>query len=224
MSTVAIAIWGCYNSPVTQIYLARHGETEWNAGGRVQGWLDSKLTERGRRQAEALAARLALLPVQAVYVSDLSRALDTAAPIARAHGLVVQTRPGLREKCFGDWEGLTAADLETRYAEEWHRYHVERDLEALVPGGETWPQVQARIVAVLGEALAAHPGREDCVILVGHGGSLRAAVLHALDAPLSILLRLHFSNASLSCLEYKNECDGRVLLLNETSHLEGLGE
>lgn len=206
---------------MTQIYLVRHGETEWNAEKRVQGWSNSPLTERGRGQAEAVAARLAALPIQAVYSSDLSRALDTAAPIAAAHGLTPQPRPGLREKCFGDWEGLTAADLESRYADEWHRYHVRRELDAPVPGGETWPQVQARIVAVIEGVLEAHPGQDDSIVLVGHGGSLRPAVLHALDAPLSVLLRLHFGNASLSRLDYRCANDSRVVFLNDTGHLKG---
>lgn len=207
---------------MTRILLARHGETEWNAVRRVQGWTDIPLSARGQCQAEALAVRLADTRLDAVYSSDLSRAERTAAPTAARHGLAVQMVPGLREKGFGDWEGLTQADLERDYADLWHRYHVARDLNALVPGGETWPQVQERLSAVLRRILAAHPGPEETVLLVGHGGSGRMLILEALQAALPTLLCLHLDNASLSRLDFRGEGDSRVLFLNDTSHLEGL--
>ena len=209
---------------MTHILLARHGETEWNAIRRVQGWTDIPLSEKGLAQAEALAERLSRVPLAAVYSSDLARAAQTAAPTAARLGLTVQTVPELREKGFGEWEGLTQADLERDYAELWHRYHVLRDLDALVPGGETWPQVQERLFAALGHILAAHPGPDEAVLLVGHGGSGRMVILEALQAPLPTLLRLHLDNASLSRLDFRGSGDSRVVLLNDTSHLEGLTE
>ena len=206
---------------MTRILFARHGQTEWNAVRRVQGWTDTPLSPRGRAQAEALAERLARTPLAAVYSSDLSRASETAAPAARRQGLPVRPLPGLREKDFGAWEGLTQADLERDHGELWHRYHVRRDLDARVPGGETWPQVQARVSAALRQVLDAHPGADDAVLLVGHGGSGRALILEALQAPLPTLLRLHLDNASLSRLDFRSEADSRVIFLNDTSHLEG---
>lgn len=209
---------------MTRILLARHGETEWNAVRRVQGGTDIPLSPHGIAQAEALADRLAAMPLAAVYSSDLSRAAGTAAPAAARHGLSVQTLPDLREKGFGEWEGLTQADLERDYPELWHRYHVVRDLDAPVPGGETWPQVQERLTAALRRILAAHPGSEETALLVGHGGSGRAVILEALQAPLPTLLRLHLDNASLSRLDFRSEGDSRVVFLNDTSHLSGLAE
>ena len=209
---------------MTHILLARHGETEWNAIRRVQGWTDIPLSEKGLAQAEALAERLSRVPLAAVYSSDLARAAQTAAPTAARLGLTVLTVPELREKGFGEWEGLTQADLERDYPELWHRYHVLRDLDALVPGGETWPQVQERLSAALGHILAAHPGPDEAVLLVGHGGSGRMVILEALQAPLPTLLRLHLDNASLSRLDFRGSGDSRVVLLNDTSHLEELTE
>lgn len=209
---------------MTHILLARHGETEWNAIRRVQGWTDIPLSEKGLAQAEALAGRLSRIPLAAVYSSDLARAAQTAAPTAARLGLTVQTVPELREKGFGEWEGLTQADLERDYPELWHRYHVLRDLDALVPGGETWPQVRERLSAALGRILAAHPGPDEAVLLVGHGGSGRMVILEALQAPLPTLLRLHLDNASLSRLDFRGPGDSRVVLLNDTSHLEELTE
>ncbi len=206
---------------MTRILLARHGETEWNAVRRVQGWTDIPLSEKGRAQAEALAHRLARTPLAAVYSSDLSRAAQTAAPTAARQGLTVQTMPELREKGFGAWEGLTQTDLERDYPDLWHRYHVARDLDAPVPGGETWPEVQERLTAGLGRILAAHPGPDEAVLLVGHGGSGRMVILEALQAALPALLRLHLDNASLSRLDFRGAGDSRVVFLNDTCHLEG---
>lgn len=206
---------------MTRILLARHGETEWNAIGRVQGWTDIPLSRRGEWQAEALASRLQQMPLVAVYSSDLSRALQTAVPAAAKHGLDVQTLPGLREKGYGDWEGLTRVELERDYGPLWHRYHTLRDLEAVVPGGETWPEVCDRIKSVLRQILDTHPGIDETVLLVGHGGSARALILEALQAPLPVLLRLHLDNASLSRLDFGAALGSRVAFLNDTSHLTG---
>ncbi len=206
---------------MTQVLLARHGETEWNKIGRVQGWTDIPLSAVGEAQAEALARRLGSTRLDAVYSSDLSRAAQTAEAAAKTHGLVVQTLPGLREKGYGDWEGLTGAELERDYPELWHRYHALKDLDAVVPGGETWPEVRERLAAALGIILAAHPGADETVLVVGHGASARMLVLEALNAPLSTLLRLTLDNASLTRLDFASATDSRVVFLNDTGHIAG---
>lgn len=208
---------------MTHLLLVRHGETEWNAARRIQGHSNSALSPLGRRQALAVAERLSGMPIEALYSSDLERALETAAPLAARLGLTVQPLSELREKGYGDWEGLTEAEVIAVDAEGWRRYHVLREINYPIPGGETWQQVQTRIVASLRRILAAHPGPDETVAIVGHGASLRPAILDALDAPLPTLLRLRLDNASLTCLEYQPERGGRVVFLNDTSHLEGGG-
>lgn len=206
---------------MTRILLVRHGETEWNAAGRVQGWTDSRLNARGGVQAARLAERLAHTPLAAIYASDLSRAQDTAQALAAPHGLPIFPHPDLRERCYGEWEGLTLQELEARYPEFWGRYHHQRDLNVPIPGGETWEEVCARLVPVLHRIIADHSGAEETVAIVGHGGSLRAAVLDALAAPLPVLLRLRLDNASLTRLDYPSPSQGRLVFLNDTSHLDG---
>ena len=208
---------------MTQILLTRHGETEWNVIGRVQGWTDTALNDLGRAQAAALAARLKDMPLSAVYSSDSCRAAETARPIAEQHGLALQTMPDLREKGFGDWEGLTKADLERDYAELWHRYHVLHELDAAIPNGETYSDVYDRMRHALCAILDAHPGDSDTVLVAGHGGSARVFVLAALQAPLSTLQRFTLGNTSLSRLDFQGIANGRVVYLNDTSHLVGLG-
>ncbi len=127
--------------------------------------------------------------------------------------------PELREKGFGVWEGLTKAELERDYADLWHRYHVLHELDSAIPGGETYTQVLDRMRLALCQILDAHSGAEDTVLVVSHGGSARAFVLFALQAPLSTLQRLGLGNASLTRLDFRSVADGRVVFLNDTSHL-----
>jgi len=209
---------------VTRILLVRHGKTEWNAVGRVQGWTDVPLSPRGVTQAQALGGRLRETPLTAVYASDLSRAAETAEIASAGRGLTVQRLPELREKGFGDWEGLTQTELERDYSELWHRYHTRHELDTTIPGGETYSQVYDRLRSALSFILTAHPGADETVLVAGHGGSARAFILDALQAPLSTLLRLHLDNASLSRLDFRGLTEGRVVFLNDTSHLAGLSE
>ena len=206
---------------MTRILLARHGETEWNKIGRVQGWTDIGLSAGGEAQAVRLAERLRESKIDGVYSSGLSRAVRTAKAVAAPHGLPVQTLPGLREKGYGLWEGLTREELERDWTDLWHQYHTLRVLETVVPEGETWPEVCLRTVEALQFILTAHPGPDETVLLVGHGGSARAVVLEALQAPMPTLLRLHLDNASLSRLDFHSLSDSRVVFLNDTSHLGG---
>jgi len=101
---------------VTEILLCRHGQTDWNVGRRWQGHAQTRLNETGRAQARALAERLAGIELDAVYASDLPRALETAWIIAEPRGRRASPAPGLREIDGGSWQGLTAADLDGR---EW---------------------------------------------------------------------------------------------------------
>ena len=207
---------------MTRILLVRHGETEWNVVGRVQGWTDIPLNARGHAQAAALATRLQDTPITAIYSSDSSRAAGTAGAVAAAHGLEVKRLPELREKGFGVWEGLTQTELERDHADLWHRYHALHELDAAIPGGETYSEVYDRMRGVLCRILDAHPNPGDTVLVVGHGGSSRTLVLAALQAPLSTLQRLQSDNASLTTLSFRGIADGRVVSLNDTSHLTGL--
>lgn len=206
---------------MTRLLIVRHGETEWNVEGRIQGHTNSNLSKRGVAQARALAQRLARWKIDAVYSSDLTRAMDTIAAAAKAHKLSAQPRAALREKGFGDWEGRTVAEVSEGYPELWKRYHVERELNTPIPGGESWTQVQTRILGVLHEILETNP-EDATVVIVGHGAALRPILLDAMQAPLSCLPRISLDNASLSIVEYKAPHGGRLQLLNDVSHLEDL--
>lgn len=192
----------------TRVYLVRHGQTEWNAERRIQGQLDVPLSPVGHQQAESAADALAGEPLAAVYASDLRRAWETATPIAGRHGLPVIQAPALREAGFGEWEGLSETEIVARYPEE-YRLWRSNSLLHRPPGGETIADLQRRAACLYERVLQEHAGQS--VVLVGHGGSIRALVLYAIGAPLDAYPRLRMRNASITLIEVGD--DGPVLAL-----------
>jgi probable phosphoglycerate mutase len=145
---------------VTTVLLVRHGETDWNREHRWQGWTDVPLNELGRQQAAELAARLRTVPFDAVYSSDLSRALETAEVVAAEHGLSAIADSGLREIDVGSWSGLTKAEIQERFAGAWP------------DDAETSEAHAARVRAAASRILREHA--QGTVLLVTHGGTIRA--------------------------------------------------
>ena len=140
---------------MTTLLLVRHGETDWNADGRLQGQTDRPLSEVGRRQAAQLADELAEEELEAIYSSDLARARETAEIVGARLGLPVVVDPDLREKDWGTWEGLTS---------------VERDRVEFV--GESTEAHQERMLRSLRRIAKRHPG-DLRVLVITHGGSMR---------------------------------------------------
>ena len=136
------------------LLLVRHGETDWNAEGRLQGHTDRPLNDYGRTQAKELADRLAGEGADAIYTSDLVRAKATAEIIGERLGLTVVVDPDLREKDWGNWEGLTGDE----------RVHVEFE-------GESTEDHRDRVTGAVRRIVARHPAQR--VVVVTHGGSLR---------------------------------------------------
>jgi broad specificity phosphatase PhoE len=170
----------------TLVILARHGESDWNAAGRYQGHADRPLTGRGRRQADELAARLAKVPLDAVYSSDLMRARDTALPVAEAHGLRVDTLPELREVDVGSWSGLTREEAQQRFPEGFRRW---LRWELAWEDGESYEAMGARVVDAVCRVAARHPG--GSILVVSHGGSIRAVHAAAAGIDVGTYRRLH---------------------------------
>jgi broad specificity phosphatase PhoE len=159
---------------VTTILLARHGETDWNRAGRFQGHADPPLNETGRAQAGELARALQAEELAAVYSSPLRRALETAEIVAGSHGVEAIPVAGLREVDVGSWSGLTRAEVEERFPEQfsrWLAYGQGWD------DGETFEEMGRRAVAALLELAVAHEGER--VLAVTHGGPIRAAFAFA---------------------------------------------
>jgi broad specificity phosphatase PhoE len=156
---------------IERVYIVRHGETDYNATGRWQGFLDIPLNEVGRQQAAHLATYLQAQgeTVDRVYTSDLARARETAEIIARAYGLEAQPELRLRETNVGVFQGLTNVEIDARYADVRHRWN--HDDHYVVPNGESRIQVQSRMMEVWHEWTGHLALRH--LMIVSHGGSIR---------------------------------------------------
>ena len=221
------------------LLLVRHGETTWNKEGRLQGWQNVPLSPAGGKQAERLAARLARLwdaaragnntgfvpgPPRAFYASDLDRAVDTARIIAEAvrgentNAAPVHQLPGLRERHLGEREGLTAGEAQAKWG----------SLAPLDETGETYVQVNERMEAVLQNLWDTHAAPEGesgkAVLAAGHGGSLRLWLCRAAHLEMEHVRRFHLDNTSLSVVTFTGAdlagSEGRILLCNDTAHLQ----
>ena len=202
------------NAAPTRLIVVRHGQTVWNAAGRIQGHLNSRLDPDGRAQAEALATRLAGEPLAAIYTSDLGRTLETAAPTAGSRMMDIVTDPRLRERHLGVFQGLTFAEAERQFPDMFVRYKA-RDLHVDFEHGESLVVLRERVAEVLIEIADRHPG--EAVLVVTHGGVLdqiyRLATGMALDAPRTFTV----DNASINRLVW----DGARLRLthwDDTPH------
>ncbi|MDW8293646.1 MAG: histidine phosphatase family protein [Anaerolineae bacterium] len=199
-------------SAVLSLLLVRHGQTAYNASGRIQGWLDVPLDEVGHQQARRLAARLSAHGISAIYSSSLTRALDTARPIADACGLVVRPDDRLREYNMGDWTGLTREEIMARFGAS-----PVAGGDAHIPNGESAQQVFERLQSFLGELLGAHaPG--ESVVLVSHGGTLNTLVGGLLGLAVQRRNPFVFSNGSVSELALEGT-RWRLVRLNDVCHL-----
>ena len=183
---------------MTALILCRHGRTDWNDLGRYQGQTDVPLNDEGCRQARALAELLHTEPIAAVYASDLSRAADTAAAIARLHALPVRRDPRLREIHQGEWEGLTVAEIHLRDRELHARWEAA-PLSVTLPGGESIADVRQRALAALGDMVSAHPSELVCVVT--HKIVLTILRCELTGEPLEPALRRLPANASFEVVE-----------------------
>lgn len=194
----------------TNIVLIRHGETAWNAERRLQGHIDIGLSGEGQRQADAMARALAGEAFSAIYSSDLRRAADTAAPLARLKDLPVQQLPGLRERCYGIFEGMLYAEIEAAFPGEFAAWQ-SRDVDAVMPEGErkaeSFRQFYARTTDTIATLARRHPGRQ--IAIVAHGGVLECAYRAALGMPLASPRHFQVLNASINRMSY---VDGKLVL------------
>ncbi|MCB9548741.1 MAG: histidine phosphatase family protein [Myxococcales bacterium] len=197
---------------VRRVTLIRHGESEWNAAGRWQGQGDAALSDRGRQQADALAARLDGRPIARLEHSDLQRAAHTAAALGR--GGVAE--PAWRELAVGAWEGLTDAEVGARFPDEVAA--VRRGEAVRLGGGEDWPTLEGRVVAAFARLVGRlGPGEEGVVVC--HGG----VIVGLVTALLGLTRRLPRTlgrpgNTSLTTLEV-GPSSTRLVVYNDATHL-----
>jgi probable phosphoglycerate mutase len=190
----------------TLVLLVRHAVTPTTGvklPGRAPGL---HLSDEGRRQADAAAARIAKIPkLAAVYASPLERARETALPIARARSLAVRIERDLAELDVGDWTGISLKRASKK--PEWSI--IQRHPSGFrFPGGESFPEMQTRMTAALARLVARHPG--EIIAAVSHADPIKAAVAQALGTPLDLFQRIFIAPASITVVAYRP--DGPAVL------------
>ncbi len=198
-----------------KLILIRHGETYWNAQGRCQGFSDIELSDRGKEQVELLALSLRDEPLDAVYSSDLKRAVETAELIAEHHGLSVEIDKNLREMNQGELEGLTFVYIRERYTEllgDW----ITSPEKVRIPGGESLKEVQERAWGSIQDIYKSH--LDETVVIVSHNLTIITLLCKFMGIGLSEFRRFKIHASSKSIVAF---ADGRfdIKLLNNTAHL-----
>lgn len=202
-------------SAVTTLLAIRHGETAWNSDGRYQGQTDVPLNATGHAQAAQVARALAEEPLDAVYSSDLARAMQTAQVLASQVGVPLRIDADLREQHFGFFQGLLASEIDARWPDD-HRRWLRREPDFGPPGGESRKTFSDRCVGAVLRLAREHPG--ETLAIVCHGGVLDALYRAAHGLPLDVPRKWALDNAGISRLRF----DGRRLHVDawgDTSHL-----
>ena len=201
---------------VTRIIAIRHGETAWNVDTRLQGHLDIALNPKGLWQAEQVARALAGEPIAAIYASDLLRAWHTARAIAQTTEAPLMASQGLRERCFGSFEGKTYAELEAQWPEESLRWR-KREPDWAPPGGESLLALRQRIDSTVAAMAQQHLGGQ--IVLVAHGGVMDVLYRLATGQDLQAPRTWQLGNAAINRLLWTTE--GLTLVgWGDTGHLE----
>ncbi len=197
---------------MTTFLLIRHGENDW-VGRRLPGWTPGlHLNQRGTAQAEALVESLRPVRLAAIYSSPLERALESARPLARSKGLAIHRTVGLAEMRVGVWQGQPLARLSRRKL--WPVIQATPSL-ARFPGGESFAEAQARIVAELEALRTQHADRRAVVACFSHADMIKLAVAYYIGLPLDMFQRLAIEPASVTAL-HVGERRALLLRLNDT--------
>ena len=206
----------------THVVIIRHGQSQGNAEGRFGGHTDTPLSPRGRRQAQATAKALAAEKFDAIYSSDLPRAIETASPLAKLTGVKLETTEALRERSVGVMEGLTFEEAAEEHPEQYQAL-LRRDFEHVLAGGESYRQTLDRASRMLDDAIEQHAGGR--IALFAHTGTICILILHlmgALDAPDLKPVWIATANCGIARFDLRSDGFVRVLSINDTRHLQGI--
>ena len=181
-----------------KIYIARHGETTWNAEGKIQGRSDPDLSPKGYTQSLRLLEKLKERPISAIYTSTLKRSILTAEPIAQHLGLPIRKRSELDEIAFGIFEGVKFTEVEGHLRQEWDRFKENR-LTYHIPGAENYTDVAERVNPLKEKVLREHEGQD--ILIVAHRGVNRMLVGLLLEISLEEALNIEQTNECLYLIQ-----------------------
>lgn len=204
---------------MTTIYLIRHAEAEGNLFRRAQGHWNGKITERGKKQIDALAERFKDVQIDAVYSSDLDRAKETAGALLRGRNLALHTTRELREIHMGVWEGDSWGNLSYQWPEQMYNFNNDPDNWS-VPGCESFERCRVRMTRAIEEIARAHDG--ETVGIVAHGMCIKIFLMGVMGIKASDPeAMMHGDNTSVSLLRY-DAGKFSVEYYNDNSHLGAL--
>lgn len=189
----------------TRICIIRHGETDWNVDRRIQGQTDIPLNETGRAQALAMAFNAAHHNFDAIYSSDLMRAQDTAKMLAERRGLTISPLPQLRERHYGIFQGITAAEGKVRHPEA-HAHYLARDLDYDFETGESMHGFAARVETAVSAMILRHPNQT--IAAVTHAGVLDILYRKATGRPLHTPRDFIIPNCALNWFRFDSHGPG----------------
>jgi len=200
---------------MTEILLARHGDTEWNVTEVFRGRIDIELNETGMKQAELLAEHLSDMKIDAVYSSPLKRALKTAEIVAGYHKLDVEVAPGLIDFNYGEWQGLPHQEVKNRYKELYAEW-VKNPHQIKMPAGESLAEVRERAIGVVDNIIARYTGT---VVLVSHRVVNKVLICALLGLDNSHFWNIRLDTCGITTFTYENE---QFILTkhNDTSYLK----
>jgi broad specificity phosphatase PhoE len=204
----------CCGKVMTELILARHGETSWNAEKVFRGRADVDLNEVGARQAELLAKYLSTWQLEAIYSSPLKRALDTATRVARYQTVTVRIAEGLVDFDYGRWQSLPEPEVRRLYPRLFHEWQSSPH-RVRMPGGEDLEDVRGRVVELVNGIISGHRGP---VLLVSHRVVLKVLICHLLGLDNSHFWNIRQDVCGITIFDY---VDGRFVLTrhNDISHL-----
>ncbi|MFA7569309.1 MAG: histidine phosphatase family protein [Defluviitoga tunisiensis] len=202
---------------VVDIYLVRHGITDWNSEGKWQGQRDIELNEEGIMQAQAAAERFKNMEIDGLYCSQLKRAIKTAEIINQYHGLQIERYADLNECNIGPWDGKTLDQILQDYSEEVKYWH--NDIWAVVDGVESLGDLQRRAVRALKKITKKH-NLNDKIIIVAHGLAIRTILCWILNLPMNQHETYLMENASVSHVIYDGKYQYTISSINETWHID----
>jgi broad specificity phosphatase PhoE len=195
-----------------KLILVRHGETEWNATGRVQGEADIPLNRKGLEQARKVAARLKTEPVDIIYSSSMKRARQTTEAIAKFHKVPIRYSNLIRERKFGKLGGMPNEEYRRIREKEGIEFHLFRP-----PGGENYMDLQKRVKKFLAMIRKKHSSQT--VVVVSHGGIIRTIITILTKRPLANVHEIEQHNAAVNIIELQHGSEPKVRYLNSTEHL-----
>ena len=200
----------------TTLLLIRHGQTPWNALGKIQGCTNISLEETGKYQAQLLASKLNG-NFSAIYSSPLNRAFETAEILATPAHLKVYREKSLREINFGLWEGLTFKEVAATYPEAYTKWKQD-ELEAPLCGGDgSIKNCAIRAKNCLLHLVQKHPN--ETIVAVSHGGLIKAALIGLFDLKMTMYHQMTFGNTCVTTIRFNEDLKPILVGLNDTSHL-----